>query len=166
MLTETIRLHMNEMPHSPSQRVVEAAHQALTKLNRYTDLKDLRQLRKRLAQYAGVPECHVILSPGSDLLLRELIHTFSSGRKVVTVSPSFLPTVQAVKQFAPRRLCLRLRPPIFDLNLELLMTALVYQGIGGHPNRERRFSDHVCQDLWDQGMIHQETCADDVDDTC
>jgi histidinol-phosphate aminotransferase len=124
MLTETIRLHMNEMPHPPPQRVVEAACQALTKLNRYTDLKDLQRLQKCLAHYAGVSECHVILSPGSDLLLRELIHTFSPGRKVVTVSPSFLPTVQAVKQFAPRRLCLRLRPPAFDLNLEPLMTAL------------------------------------------
>lgn len=124
MLTETIRLHMNEMPHPPPQRVVEAARQALTKLNRYTDLEDLQRLRKRLAHYAGVPECHVILSPGSDLLLRELVHTFSPGRKVVTVSPSFFPTVQAVKQFAPRRLCFQLRPPTFDLNLELLMNAL------------------------------------------
>jgi histidinol-phosphate aminotransferase len=124
MLTEAIRLHMNEMPYPPPQGVVEAARQALTKLNRYTDLKDLRRLRKRLAHYAGVSECHVILSPGSDLLLRELIHTFSPARKVVTVSPSFLPTVQAVKQFAPRRLYFRLPLPDFDLNLELLMTAL------------------------------------------
>ena len=124
MLTDTIRLHMNEMPHPPPQRIVEAARHALTKLNRYTDLEDLQRLRERLAHYAGVPESHVTLSPGSDLLLRELVHTFSPGRKVVTVSPSFLPTVQAVKQFAPRRLYLRLRPPTFDLNLELLMAAL------------------------------------------
>jgi histidinol-phosphate aminotransferase len=115
---------MSEMPYPPPQRVVEAAHQALTKLNRYTDPKDLRRLRKSLAHYAGVPERHVILSPGSDLLLRELVHAFSSGRKVVTVSPSFLPTVQAIKQFSPRRLYFRLLPPDFDLNLELLITAL------------------------------------------
>jgi histidinol-phosphate aminotransferase len=124
MLTETIRLHMNEIPHPPPQRVVEAARQALTRLNRYTDLRDLQRLRKRLARYAEVPECHVILSPGSDLLLRELIHTFSPGRKVITVSPSFFPTTQAVRQFAPRRLTFQLRPPAFDLNLEFLVAAL------------------------------------------
>jgi len=124
MLTETIRLHMNEMPYPPPQRVVEAARQTLTKLNHYTDLQDLQRLQKGLADYVGVPEGHVILSPGSDLLLRELIHTFSPGRKVITVSPSFFPTVQAVKQFATRRLAFRLHPPAFDLNLELLTSAL------------------------------------------
>jgi len=124
MLKEALRLHMSEMPYPPPQRVVAAARQSLTKLNRYTDLEDLQRLQERLANYTGVPAGHVLLSPGSDILLREIIHTFSPGRKVITVSPSFFPTVQAAKRFAPHRLSLRLRPPAFDLNLELLMTAL------------------------------------------
>ncbi|MGC9356676.1 MAG: pyridoxal phosphate-dependent aminotransferase [Anaerolineae bacterium] len=115
---------MNEMPYPPHQRVVEAARRALTTLNRYADPEVLRRLQKGLADYAGVPERHVILGPGSDLLLREIVHAFSSGRQVVMVSPSFFPTVQAAKQFAPHRLSLRIRPPNFDLNLDLLTAAL------------------------------------------
>ncbi|MEA3406600.1 MAG: aminotransferase class I/II-fold pyridoxal phosphate-dependent enzyme [Chloroflexota bacterium] len=124
MLSETIDLHMNEMPYPPPEHVLEAAREALTKLNRYADPEEMGRLRELLAQYAGVPPRYLVLSPGSDLLLREIIHTFSQGRKVVTVSPSFFPTVQAVKQFAPRRLSMRLSPPTFDLERDLMMDAL------------------------------------------
>ena len=124
MLRETIRLHMNEVPYPPSQDVTEAAQRGSSKLNRYADPEELEGLRGLLAGYGGVSKHHVILSPGSDLLLREMIHIFSQGRKVITVSPSFFPTVQAAKQFAVERLSIRLSPPTFDLNLELLMNAL------------------------------------------
>jgi histidinol-phosphate aminotransferase len=123
-LREIIRLHMNEMPCPPSPGVVKAAEQGLARLNRYADPAELEELRGLMAGYCGVSKHHVILSPGSDLLLREVIHTFSKGRKVITVSPSFFPTVQAAKQFATEQLSIRLSPPTFDLNLELLMNAL------------------------------------------
>jgi histidinol-phosphate aminotransferase len=77
-----------------------------------------------LADYAGVPKKHMIQSPGSDLLLRELIHTYSKGRKIVIVSPSFFPTVQAAKQFATKLISIRLSPPNFDLNPDLLLDQL------------------------------------------
>ncbi|MFP4394342.1 MAG: pyridoxal phosphate-dependent aminotransferase [Anaerolineales bacterium] len=124
MLKEALRFHMNEMPYPPPPYVREAARQALARAHRYADGGALQRLQARLADYAGVPARHVILSPGSDLLLREIIHTFSPGRKVVTVSPSFFPTVEATRQFAPHRLSLRLRPPAFDLNVDLLLDAL------------------------------------------
>lgn len=124
MLRETIRLHMNEMPYPPAQDVIEAAQKGLSKLNRYADPEELERLRGLLAGYCGVPRRHVIPSPGSDLLLREVIHTFSQGRKVIMVSPSFFPTVQAAKQFATQQLSIRLSPPTFDLNLDPLMNAL------------------------------------------
>jgi histidinol-phosphate aminotransferase len=123
-LRETIRLHMNEMPYPPSPGVVNAAQQGLARLNRYADPSELGALRGLLAGYCGVPRDCVILSPGSDLLLREVIHTFSQGRRVITVSPSFFPTVQAAKQFAAEWLSIRLSPPAFDLNTELLMEVL------------------------------------------
>jgi len=123
-LKETIRLHMNEMPYPPSPGVLEAAQQGLARLNRYADPAELEALRELLAGYCGVPRDRVILSPGSDLLLREVIYTFSQGRKVITASPSFFPTVQAAKQFAAEWLSIRLSPPAFDLNTKLLMEVL------------------------------------------
>jgi histidinol-phosphate aminotransferase len=123
-LREIIRLHMNEMPYPPSPGVVKAAQQGLARLNRYADPAELEALRGLLAGYCGVPTDCVILSPGSDLLLREIVHTFSQGRKVITVSPSFFPTVQAAKQFAAEWLSIRLSSPAFDLNVKLLMEVL------------------------------------------
>jgi histidinol-phosphate aminotransferase len=123
-LRETIRLHMNEMPYPPSPRVVKAAQQGLARLNRYADPAELERLRSLLAGYCRVPDDRVILSPGSDLLLREVIHTFSQGRRVITASPSFFPTIQAAKQFASEWLSIRLSPPAFDLSTKLLMQVL------------------------------------------
>jgi len=124
MLRKTIRLHMNESPHSPPQNVIEAAREGLSTLNRYADPEDLERLRGLLADYSGVSKHHVVLSPGSDLLLREIIHVFSKERKIVMVSPSFFPTVQAAKRFATRRLSIRLSPPTFDLDLAPLIDEL------------------------------------------
>jgi histidinol-phosphate aminotransferase len=123
-LRETIRLHMNEMPYPPSPGVVEAAQQGLARLNRYADPSELESLRELLAGYCEVSRDRVILSPGSDLLLREVIHSFSQGRRVITISPSFFPTIQAAKQFAAEWLSIRLRPPAFDLNVNLLLEVL------------------------------------------
>lgn len=124
MLRETIRLHMNEVPYPPSRDVIGAAWRSLSKLNRYADPEELEELRRLLAGHCGVSKHHVILSPGSDLLLREVIHAFSKGRKVITVSPSFFPTVQAAGQLAAEWLSIRLSPPTFDLNVDLVLNAL------------------------------------------
>jgi histidinol-phosphate aminotransferase len=121
MLKETIRLDMNEVPYLPPREVIEAARKGLAKLNRYAEPEGLERLRGLLAGYSGVLEEHVVLSPGSDILLREVIHTLSKGRKVIIVSPSFFPTVQAAKQFATKLVSLRLSPPEFDLDLDLLV---------------------------------------------
>jgi histidinol-phosphate aminotransferase len=124
MLRETIKLDMNEMPYLPPQEIIDAAQKGLSRLNRYSDPQDLERLRELLADYSGVAKENIILSPGSDFLLREVIHTVAKGRKVVMVSPSFFPTVQAAKDFATERLSIRLSPPTFDLNLDLLLNAL------------------------------------------
>jgi histidinol-phosphate aminotransferase len=121
MMKGIIRLNMNEVPYPPPQRIIEAAQRGLSNLNRYPDLEKLENLRQILANYAGVSRKHVILSAGSNLLLREVIHVFSKGRKVVMVSPSFLPTVEAAKQFAIKSVSIRLSPPDYDLNPEMLM---------------------------------------------
>lgn len=124
MLKRTIKLNMNEMPYPPPKGIVEAARKGLLSLNRYAEPENIEQVRELLADYSGVPQGHVIVSPGSDFLLREAIQTFSKGRKIVIVSPSFFPIVQTAKQFATKLISIRLSPPKFDLNLELLINEL------------------------------------------
>lgn len=115
---------MNEMPYLPPQEIIEAARKGLLNLNRYTNPEDLERLRELLADYSGVHKEHIILGPGSDLLLREAIQTFSKGRKVIIASPSFFPTVQTAKEFAARLISIRLGPPEFDYDLDFLIDEL------------------------------------------
>jgi len=124
MLKRLIRLNMNEIPYSPPERIIEAAKKGLLNLNRYAEPEDMEQLLGLLADYSGVSSQHVILGPGSDLLLREMIHNFSKERKVIMVSPSFFPTVQTAKQFATKLVRIRLSPPEFDLTIESLIDEL------------------------------------------
>ncbi len=115
---------MNEVPYLPPKEILEAARKGLSNLNRYSDPENLDRLRGLLADYSGVSKKHIILGAGSDLLLREIIHTLSKGRKIIMVSPSFFPTVQAAKQFATKLVGIRLSPPDFDLNVDLLLDQL------------------------------------------
>ncbi|MCD6569242.1 MAG: histidinol-phosphate aminotransferase family protein [Deltaproteobacteria bacterium] len=124
MLNRITRLDMNEVPYPPPKKIIEAAQRGLSHLNRYAEPKELEWLQGLLADYSGVSKRHVVLSPGSNLLLREAIHIFSKGRKAITVSPSFLPTIQAAKQFSTKLVTIRLSPPEFDLDPELVMDML------------------------------------------
>ena len=90
MLRQAVNLSMNEMPWLPPENVIAAAQKGLLNMNRYTEQKDLKYLRNLLAQYSGVPEEHIVISPGSDHLIREIVNSFSGDRKIVTISPSFL----------------------------------------------------------------------------
>jgi histidinol-phosphate aminotransferase len=120
MLDETVKLNMNEVPYPPPPPVRQAAAEGLTRLQRYVEPEDVRQLAVALAEYAGVSQEHIIVSPGSDLLLRELVLIFSKDRKVIMVSPSFFPTVQTARQFVTKLVSLRLAPPDFALDMDLL----------------------------------------------
>jgi histidinol-phosphate aminotransferase len=124
MLKKAIKLNMNEVPYLPPKEIIEAAKKGLKNLNRYSDPENLERLRGLLADYSGVSKKHIILRPGSDLVLHEIIHTSSKGRKLIMVSPSFFPTVQAAKQFATKLVGIRLSPPDFDFNVDLLLDQL------------------------------------------
>jgi len=112
------------MPYPPPQAIVQAARRGSGKLHRYAEQKDLEHLRALLADYAGVPDRHIVAGPGSDMLLREILHSFSGGRKVVMPSPNFLPTVHAARRFAARQVSIRLSAPEFHLTPEILLEEL------------------------------------------
>ncbi len=111
------------MPYSPSQDIVRAAQQGIPDMNRYCDLKDLELFKDLLADYTGVPKRHIILYPGTDLLLREIVHIFSN-RKMIMVKPSFWPTVLCAEQFASRLVQIPLEDPDFNLDSNKLLNEL------------------------------------------
>ena len=119
-----IKLNMNEMPYPPPLRIIQAAEKGLSELNRYASPDGRELIEKLLAEYSGVPKRHVIAYPGSDLVLREIVHIFSKERKIIIVYPTFFPTFFAAKQFAKKLIKIPLEPPDFALNTDVLFKEL------------------------------------------
>jgi len=115
-----IRMHLNELPWPPSSSVIKAAKASLDKMNRYSDENSHNDLKRYLSEYSNTSEGRIILSPGSDILLRDAAHLWGYGRKVITLCPSFLPTVSSARQTASELINIRLPLPDFDLNIDML----------------------------------------------
>jgi histidinol-phosphate aminotransferase len=123
-VSECLKLDLNEMPCSPPENVVRAAQRGLLSLNRYADRHALQRLAVLLADYAGVGGEQIVIGPGSDLLLREIVLCFGRRRKVVMVSPTFLPTAEVAGRFAGKLVSIRLDRPAFTLAREPLLREL------------------------------------------
>jgi histidinol-phosphate aminotransferase len=115
---------MSEMPYLPPESVVDAARESAGLLHRYADFTELDRLKGLLSAYTGVRPEYIVPGPGSDILLRELLLSFARGRKLVLVSPSFLPTLSTARKIAEKIVSLRLSPPGFKLPPELLLEEL------------------------------------------
>ena len=116
-----IRLNLNENPYSPSENVINAAKKGLEKANRYCDFELMDEFKKNLESYTGIPKDRIIIAPGSDFLLRELIHTFATDRKIIMVNPSFFPALECAKAHAKKLIRIQLVPPDFNLNYDLII---------------------------------------------
>jgi histidinol-phosphate aminotransferase len=123
-MSECLKLDLNEMPYCPPENVIKAAQRGLLHLNRYAEGDALERLAVLLAEYAGVDREQIVIGPGSDLLLREIVLCFGVRRKVVMVSPTFLPTVRVARRFARKLISIRLDRPDFNLAREPLLQEL------------------------------------------
>jgi histidinol-phosphate aminotransferase len=120
----TVNLNMNENPYLPDDAVYKASISGLEKLNRYSELKYINELKKLLAKYNHISSDRIVLSHGSDLLLREIINIFSKDRKIIVVSPSFFPIAQYALKQAVKLTKIQLSPPDFTINSDLLLAQL------------------------------------------
>jgi len=120
----TINLHKNENPYLPANSIQEAAIKGLEKINRYPELKDVIELKNLLAKYNRISSDRIVLSPGSDLLLREIINIYSKDRKIIMVSLSFFPILQYALNQANRLTRIQISPPDFKLDPILLLNEL------------------------------------------
>lgn len=123
-MNRLLELDLNEMPFPPPENVIKAAERSLASLNRYADVESLQRLGLLLSQYAGVNHEQIIIGPGSDLLLREIVLCFAARRKVLMADPTFLPTAQVARRIARKLVRIRLTPPLYSLALQALVEEL------------------------------------------
>ncbi|WP_121254270.1 histidinol-phosphate transaminase [Nocardioides ferulae] len=83
------KLSSNENPYPPLPGVVEAAHRAVARMNRYPDLGNT-ELYAALSRRLGLPEDHLALSTGSVALIYQLLTAYCApGDEVVYAWRSF-----------------------------------------------------------------------------
>ena len=119
-----INLQSNENPFLPPKNVIEAAEKGLKNINRYSELEYLNELKQLLADYNDISPQRITLSPGSDLLLRNIINTFSKNRKIITINPSFFSIFHQALKFANKLIKIQLVPQNFALKPELILYEL------------------------------------------
>jgi len=83
---EGIRLLLCENPLPPIDEAIAAARDALPASNHYTEAYSA-PLRSLLSDRLGVPESHLHINAGSELILRQLFDRF--GRRVHLLTPTY-----------------------------------------------------------------------------
>lgn len=90
------RMLANENPYGPSPSCVKAVGQSAAAGNRYQH-ESAEQLRTMIAEYEGVPEEYIMLSPGSsDVLEKMAIVHFMEGGNVVAADPAYMSLIKVV----------------------------------------------------------------------
>jgi len=117
----TIELFKNENPYLPADNILQAAEKGLEVLNRYSKSASLNALKKQLGKYNNISPDRIVLSHGSDLLLREVINIFSNDRNIIRFSPSFFHV--SINQ-SIKLINIKLSPPDFTINSGLLLSQL------------------------------------------
>ena len=88
------RLLANENPYGPGPACREAVAASAHEGNRYQH-EVAAELKTMIAAYEGVPEDHIMLTPGSsDVLEKMAIVHFKNGGNVVTADPAYMSLIQ------------------------------------------------------------------------
>ncbi len=119
-----IRLDRNEMPKSPPERIVHAVKQSINEINRYTPQNYVNKLVNLLSDYTNVPQESIILSSGSDILIKEFLYLFSKDRQIIIPDPTFFLITNTAQKIGSPLLRVRLREPDFNFNINPLLEEL------------------------------------------
>ena len=88
------RMLANENPYGPSPKAIEAIAASASTGNRYQH-EAAAELLTMIAEYEGVPEDHIMVSPGSsDVLEKMAIVHFKNGGNVVAADPAYMSLIK------------------------------------------------------------------------
>ncbi len=113
-----IKIDNNEMPRPPPVEVLEPVKNCIDEINRYTPHNEVKTLINLLSDYSKAPENSIILSSGSDILIKEFIFLFSRKKQIIIADPSFFLINNAAQKTSSPLMKIRLREPEFNLSIE------------------------------------------------
>lgn len=115
---------MNEMYKSPPKEIINPVKESINKINRYTPQKVVNVLIEELSQYTNVPQESIVLSSGSDLIIKEFIFLFSNNRQIIIAEPTFIVINNSAQNADSSLIKIRLNKPDFKIPLEALINEL------------------------------------------
>lgn len=119
-----VRLDKSEMPRPPPKKIIRRVKKSVDEINRYTTQDIVKILIDLLASYAEVSPESLILSAGSDILIKEFIYLFSKNRQIIFADPTFFLISNAAQKTGSPILKIRLREPEFKFSLEPIKNEL------------------------------------------
>lgn len=119
-----IQLNLNEMYKAPPKEIINPVKESINQINRYTPQKEVNILTELLAQYTNTSNDSIILSSGSDLLIKEFIFLFSHNRQIIIAEPTFVVINNAAQNAGSPLIKIRLHESDFKLSLEALLNEL------------------------------------------
>ncbi|UCC19862.1 MAG: aminotransferase class I/II-fold pyridoxal phosphate-dependent enzyme, partial [Promethearchaeota archaeon] len=112
-----IKLNMNEMYKAPPKEIIHPVKESIDQINRYTPQNDVDTLMEHLSNYTNVPQESIVLSSGSDLLIKEFIFLFSNNRQIIIVEPTFIVINNSAQNADSPLIKIRLNEPDFRLSI-------------------------------------------------
>ncbi len=119
-----IKLNMNEMYKTPPKEILNPIKESINQINRYTPQKEVDTLMEQISHYAKVPYESIVLSSGSDLLIKELIFLFSNNRQIIIAEPTFVIITNSAQVTNSPLLKIRLSEPDFKISLDSFINEL------------------------------------------
>jgi histidinol-phosphate aminotransferase len=119
-----IRLNLNEMYKAPPEEVLNPVKEIINQIHRYTPQDELNLLIEYLSNYTDVPQESLVLSSGSDLLIKEFMFLFSNNRKIIISEPTFIVINNSAQNAGSPLIKIRLNEPDFKISIESIKDEL------------------------------------------
>lgn len=119
-----IKLNMNEMYKAPPKEIIHSVKECINLINRYTPQKEVDTLMNLLSLYAKVPSESIVLSPGSDILIKEFMFLFSNNRKIIIADPTFVVINNSAQNAESALLKIKLNEPNYQISVKPLIDEL------------------------------------------
>ena len=112
------------MYKTPPEEIIHPVKESINQINRYTPQNEVDVLIEHISNYSNAAKESIVLSSGSDLLIKEFIFLFSNNRQIIIAKPTFIVINNSAQNADSALIKIRLNEPDFKISMEPLINEL------------------------------------------